>query len=45
MLKEIVISRVAQFYHDRWIDRLDINETGPSAFALIGMRLPPKRQM
>ena len=26
MLDQIVISRVAQLYHDRWVDRLNINE-------------------
>src|SRR5207249_9046937 len=27
MLDQIVISRVAQLYHDRWVDRLNINRS------------------
>src|SRR5206468_2836226 len=30
MLDQIVISRVAQLYHDRWVDRLNINERAVS---------------
>src|SRR5438874_13310601 len=33
MLDQIVISRVAQLYHNRWVDRLNINERAISSCA------------